>query len=160
MKKLMMSLSALSYLRNFGYIRYFIVLFQNPIRTTLSQIILHHLHSRSNLKMVLSTRLLQSSIPKRFVTICHDMARLEPMTSWYMGRALKHQAICCNTKDYSYLSFIIESRCIFQISLEHSRNFRSTPENTIKGGTRHFFEQNWFNASLKPLSHPCIFLSR
>ena len=42
------------------------------------------------------------------------------------------------------------------ISLEHSRNFWSTLENTIKGGTRHYFEPNRFNASLKPHSHLCI----
>ena len=52
------------------------------------------------------------------------MARLEPITSWYMGRALNH-----------------------------SRNFRSIPENTIKGDTRHYFEPNRFNANLKPHSH-------
>ena len=37
-------------------------------------------------------------------------------------------------------SFIFYYRKLMYI-LEHSRNFRSTPRNTIKGSTRHYFDQ-------------------
>ena len=33
----------------------------------------------------------------------HDMARLEPMTLCYMGRALNHYTICCNTYDIIFI---------------------------------------------------------
>ena len=72
-------------------------------------------------------------------------------SSWPLGYMLQYE------RYYFHLSFTIENWCIFQVSLEHSRNIRSTPENTIKGGTRHYIEPNWFNASLTPPSHPCIF---
>ena len=39
------------------------------------------------------------------------------------------------------------------LCLTHSRSFKTPPENTIKGGTRHCVEPNWFNASLKPHSY-------
>ena len=62
---------------------------------------------------------------------CHDMEKLKPMTLCYISRALDHWNIL--------------------------ETWRGTPENTIKQGTRHYFEPNRFNTNLKPPSHPCIF---
>ena len=38
---------------------------------------------------------------------CHNIARLEPMTLGYMGRALNHQAIYYNTKNIIFIYVLL-----------------------------------------------------
>ena len=43
-------------------------------------------------------RVLKKALSRSFsMKDYHDIARLEPMTLRYMGRALDHYTICCNT---------------------------------------------------------------
>ena len=53
-------------------------------------------------------------------TCTHDLM-LHGSSSWPLNHTLYY------IKYYFHLCFIIQNWCIFQISLEHSRNFRNTP---------------------------------
>ena len=85
-ERLMMSLFVSIYLRNFGYIRCFIVLSLNPITRALSQDVLHNLHLLLSLKMDLSMRLGYSPSERTWEPIenvTNARALLEDFHRWY-----------------------------------------------------------------------------
>ena len=59
------------------------------------------------LKGLVATEEFKSIIKESLRHVCHNIARLEPMTLGYMGRALNHQAICCNTKDIIFIYVLL-----------------------------------------------------
>ena len=54
---------------------------------------------------------------------------------------------------FSFMFYYKKLMYIPDFSVQHSSTFKTSLENTIKGGTRHYVEPNWFNASLKPHSY-------
>ena len=85
--------------------------------------------------------------------------RFKPMTLCYMAWTLTIKP--CILIQNILFSFIIYRKFMYipDYSIQHSRNFRSTPDNTINRGTWHYSEPIQFNASLKPPNYSCIFYS-